>query len=227
MKRVLVTGSSRGIGKVVADILRAEGYAVVTHSVKSGGTDLVFDVADRAAAKAAIEADIAANGPYYAVVLNAGVCRDCGFAEMDGETWDEVIRTDLDGFYNVVKPCLMPMVLGRIRGRIVAISSASGVAGNRGQVNYAAAKAGLVGAVKSLAVEVAARGITVNAIAPGFIDAGMSAAMDGEAAETARKSIPMQRFGKPEEVALLVSYLLSDGAAYLTRQVVSINGGMY
>ena len=227
MKRVLVTGSSRGIGKVVADILRAEGYAVVTHSVKSGGTDLVFDVADRAAAKAAIEADIAANGPYYAVVLNAGVCRDCGFAEMDGETWDEVLRADLDGFYNVVNPCLMPMVLGRIRGRIVAISSASGVVGNRGQVNYAAAKAGLVGAVKSLAVEVAARGITVNAIAPGFIDAGMSAAMDAEAAESAKKLIPMQRFGRPEEVASLVSYLLSDGAAYLTRQVVSINGGMY
>ena len=227
MKRVLVTGSSRGIGKVVADVLRAEGYAVVTHSVKSGGTDLVFDVADRDAAKKAIDADIAANGPYYAVVLNAGVCRDCGFAEMDGEAWDDVVRTDLDGFYNVVKPCLMPMVLGRIRGRIVAISSSSGIAGNRGQVNYAAAKAGLVGAVKSLAVEVAARGITVNAIAPGFIDAGMSAAMDGEAAEIARKSIPMQRFGKPEEVASLVSYLLSDGAAYLTRQVVSINGGMF
>ena len=227
MKRVLVTGSSRGVGKVVADILRAEGYAVVTHSVKSRGTDLIFDVADRAAAKAAIEADIAANGPYYAVVLNAGVCRDCGFAEMDGETWDEVLRADLDGFYNVVKPCLMPMVLGRIRGRIVAVSSASGVAGNRGQVNYAAAKAGLVGAVKSLAVEVAARGITVNAIAPGFIDAGMSAAMDADAAESVRKSIPMQRFGKPEEVASLVSYLLSDGAAYLTRQVISLNGGMY
>ena len=121
MKRVLVTGSSRGVGKVVADVLRAEGYAVVTHSVKSGGTDLVFDVADRDAAKKAIDADIAANGPYYAVVLNAGVCRDCGFAEMDGETWDEVVRTDLDGFYNVVKPCLLPMVLGRIRGRIVAI----------------------------------------------------------------------------------------------------------
>ena len=174
MKRVLVTGSSRGIGKVVAD-----------------------------------------------------VCRDCGFAEMDGEAWDDVVRTDLDGFYNVVKPCLMPMVLGRIRGRIVAVSSASGVSGNRGQVNYAAAKAGLVGAVKSLAVEVAARGITVNAIAPGFIDAGMSAAMDADAAESARKSIPMQRFGRPEEVASLVSYLLSDGAAYLTRQVVSLNGGLY
>ena len=227
MKRVLVTGSSRGLGRAVADALAAEGYTVVTHSAKSGGTDLVFDVSDRAAAKAALEADIAANGPYYAVVLNAGVCRDRAFAEMEGDEWDDVVRTDLDGFYNVVKPCVMPMVMGRIRGRIVAISSASGVTGNRGQVNYAAAKAGLFGAVKSLAVELAARGITVNAIAPGFMDVGMSAAMPPEAAESARKSIPMQRFGRPVEIASLVSYLLSDGAAYLTRQVISVNGGMY
>ena len=126
MKRVLVTGSSRGLGRTIADVLRAEGYGVVTHSARSGGTDLVFDVSDRAAAKAAIESDIAANGPYYAVVLNAGVCRDRTFAEMDGREWDDVVRTDLDGFYNVLNPCLAPMVLGRVRGRIVAISSASG-----------------------------------------------------------------------------------------------------
>ena len=227
MKRVLVTGSSRGIGRAVADALRAEGYEVVTHSVRSGGTDLVFDVADRAAAKAALDADIAAHGPYYAVVLNAGINRDNAFPAMEDDEWDDVVRTDLDGFYNVLKPCLLPMIMARVRGRIVVLSSASGVVGNRGQVNYAAAKAGLVGAAKSLAVEVAKRGITVNAVAPGVIETDMTSTMLPEAVEEARKAIPMRRFGTPAEVASLVSYLLSDGAAYLTRQVISVNGGMY
>ena len=227
MKRVLVTGSSRGIGRAVADALRAEGYEVVTHSVRSGGTDLVFDVADRAAAKAALDADIAAHGPYYAVVLNAGINRDNAFPAMEDDEWDDVVRTDLDGFYNVLKPCLLPMIMARVRGRIVVLSSASGVVGNRGQVNYAAAKAGLVGAAKSLAVEVAKRGITVNAVAPGVIETDMTSTMPPEAVEEARKAIPMRRFGTPAEVASLVSYLLSDGAAYLTRQVISVNGGMY
>lgn len=161
MKRVLVTGSSRGIGKAIADALAAEGYQVVTHSVRSGGTDLQFDIADRAAAKAALEADIAANGPYYGVVLNAGVNRDNAFPAMEDEEWDKVIDTDLTGFYNVLKPCVMPMVSARIKGRIIALSSVSGIAGNRGQVNYSAAKAGIIGAVKALAVELAKRGITV------------------------------------------------------------------
>lgn len=227
MKRVLVTGSSRGIGRAIADALRAEGYAVVTHSVKSGGTDLVFDVADRAAAKSALEADIAASGPYYAVVLNAGISRDNAFPAMEDAEWDDVLRTDLDGFYNVLKPCLLPMVMERIRGRIVVLSSASGVVGNRGQVNYAAAKAGLIGAAKSLAVEVAKRGITVNAIAPGVVETDMARTIVPEAIEEVRRAIPMRRFGKPEEIASLVAYLLSDGAAYLTRQVISVNGGMY
>ena len=126
-KRVLVTGSSRGIGRAIADALASEGYEVVTHSVRSGGTDLVFDVSDRAAAKAALDADIAAHGAYYAVVLNAGISRDNAFPAMEDEEWDSVMRTDLDGFYNVLKPCLMPMIMERIRGRIVVLSSASGV----------------------------------------------------------------------------------------------------
>lgn len=227
MKRVLVTGSSRGIGKAIADALSAEGYQVVTHSVRSGGTDLQFDIADRAAAKAALEADIEANGPYYGVVLNAGVNRDNAFPAMEDEEWDKVIDTDLTGFYNVLKPCVMPMVSGRIKGRIIALSSVSGIAGNRGQVNYSAAKAGIIGAVKALAVELAKRGITVNAIAPGVIETEMVDSIIPEAIEEVKKAIPMRRFGKPSEIASLVSYLLSDGAAYLTRQVISVNGGMF
>lgn len=227
MKRVLVTGSSRGIGKAIADALAAECYQVVTHSIRSGGTDLQFDIADRAAAKAALEADIAANGPYYGVVLNAGVNRDNAFPAMEDEEWDKVIDTDLTGFYNVLKPCVMPMVSARIKGRIIALSSVSGIAGNRGQVNYSAAKAGIIGAVKALAVEFAKRGITVNAIAPGVIETEMVDSIIPEAIDEVKKAIPMRRFGKPSEIASLVSYLLSDGAAYLTRQVISVNGGMF
>ena len=225
MKRVLVTGSSRGIGKAIADRLKADGFDVVTHAVRSPQADLHFDVADRESARSVLEADIAANGPYHGVVLNAGVNADAPFPVLEGDMWDRVIGTDLTGFYNVLKPLVMPMVSNRIRGRIVAISSVSGIVGNRGQVNYSAAKAGVIGAVKALAVELAKRGITVNAVAPGVIDTEMAAAI--EEPELVRKAIPMRRFGTCEEVAAAVSFLFRDEAAYITRQVISVNGGLF
>ena len=224
-RRVLVTGASRGIGKAVADRLRADGFDVVTHSVKSPGTDLMFDVSDRDACKAAIEADVEKNGPYYGVVLNAGVNRDNAFPGMEDAEWDQVIDTDLGGFYNVLKPCIMPMVSAHFKGRIVAMSSVSGLIGNRGQVNYSAAKAGVIGAVKALAVELARRGITVNAVAPGLIETDMSGAL-ADMQDEVKKAIPMRRLGKAEEVAAAVSFLFRDEAAYITRQVISVNGGL-
>ena len=224
MKRVLVTGSSRGIGKAIAERLRADGFDVVTHAVRSPDVDLHFDVADREEVRRVLEADVEANGPYYGVVLNAGVAADAPFPALEGEAWDRVLRTDLDGFYNVLKPLVMPMVSNRIRGRIVAISSVSGVAGNRGQVNYSAAKAGVIGAVKALAVELAKRGITVNAVAPGVIETEMAASIEFQ--DEVRKAIPMRRFGTPEEVAAVVAFLFREDAAYVTRQVISVNGGL-
>lgn len=224
MKRILVTGASRGIGKAIAQRLKDEGYVVVTHSYKSEGTDLKFNIADRDECKRVIEADIAANGPYYGVVLNAGIASDNPFPALEDEQWDSVIRTDLDGFYNVLKPIVMPMISARIKGRIIALSSVSGVVGNRGQVNYSAAKAGVIGAVKALAVELAKRGITVNAVAPGVIETEMIKEIP---VEEVKKAIPMRRFGTCEEVAALVSYLVSEEASYVTRQVISINGGMF
>ena len=224
-KRVLVTGSSRGIGKAVADRLRADGFEVVTHSVRSPGTDLQFDVSDRDACRAAIEADIERNGPYYGVVLNAGVNRDNVFPGMEDAEWDQVIDTDLGGFYNVLKPCVMPMISAHFKGRIVAMSSVSGIIGNRGQVNYSAAKSGVIGAVKALAVELARRGITVNAVAPGLIETDMVESL-ADMQEEMKKAIPMRRLGKAEEVAAVVSFLVREEAAYVTRQVISVNGGL-
>ena len=225
MKRVLVTGSSRGIGKAVAERLRSDGFEVVTHAVKSEGVDLRFDIADREVTRRVLEEDVAAHGPYFGVVLNAGVAVDAPFPVLEGDMWDRVVDTDLTGFYNVLKPLVMPMISNRIRGRIVALSSVSGLVGNRGQVNYSAAKAGIIGAVKALAVELAKRGITVNAVAPGVIETEMAASI--EEPELVKRAIPMRRFGTVEEVAAVVSFLFRDEAAYVTRQVISVNGGLF
>jgi 3-oxoacyl-[acyl-carrier protein] reductase len=187
------------------------------------GTVLQFDVTDRAGARAALEKDVAANGPYYGIVCNAGVTRDNTFAALSETDWDEVLDTSLGGFYNVVHPLVMPMVRARKGGRIVTIASVSGIMGNRGQVNYSAAKAGLIGATKALAAELASRAITVNCVAPGFIETDMT---EGLALEQVLKAIPMNRTGKPGEVAAAVDFLLSDDAAYITRQVISVNGGL-
>jgi 3-oxoacyl-[acyl-carrier protein] reductase len=239
MRSVLVTGASKGIGAAIAGALSAAGFHVVAHyrndragaqrttdaiAAQGGAARLVqFDVADRAATRSAIEADIEANGPYYGVVNNAGIHRDNAFPMLSGDDWDAVIRTDLDGFYNVLHPCVMPMIRAHRGGRIVTLSSVSGVAGNRGQTNYSAAKAGVIGATKALALELAKRNITVNCVAPGLIDTGM---LDGMDVEGALRTIPARRLGRPEEVAGLVAYLFSDAAGYITRQVIRIDGGL-
>ena len=230
MRRALVTGSSRGIGRAIALRLARDGFAVTAHC-RSGIAEarqvsssvLQFDVRDRAAAKAALEADVAKNGAYYAVVVNAGIARDNTFAALSDEDWDEVLDTSLGGFYNIMRPLVMPMVRAKSGGRIVVLSSVSGVMGNRGQVNYSAAKAGLAGAAKALAVELASRKITVNCVAPGPIATDMIA---GAPLEEMLKMVPVGRVGTPEEVAATVAFLVSDDAAYITRQVIGVNGGM-
>lgn len=238
-RRVLITGSSRGIGRAIALSLAGDGFAVtvngrsdsdalketVAQIRESGGeaNTLIADIQDRAGIQSLIEADIEQNGAYYGVVANAGLHRDGAFPALSDEDWDEVIGVNLDGFYNVVKPCVMPMVRLRSGGRIIAISSVSGVMGNRGQVNYSAAKAGLIGATKALAVEMAKRKISVNCVAPGIIESEMS---DDLSDDLVKDIVPMRRRGKDSEVAALVRYLMSDPAEYITRQVISINGGM-
>jgi 3-oxoacyl-[acyl-carrier protein] reductase len=184
---------------------------------------MAFDVADRGEALRQLEAKVAADGPFYGIVCNAGITRDGAFPALSGEDWDQVLGVGLDGFFNVVQPLVLPMVKTRKGGRIVCISSVSGVVGNRGQVNYSAAKAGLIGAAKALAVELATRGITVNCIAPGLIESEL---VDDTVLERALQAIPMNRVGRPEDVAAAVAFLFSDDAGYITRQVLGVNGGL-
>ena len=237
---VLVTGSSRGIGRAIALNLSDAGYDIVVHCrsrrdeaeavlaeiVAKGRAARViqFDIADRAASAAALEADVTAHGAYYGVVCNAGLTRDGAFPGLTSEDWDQVLRTNLDGFYNVLHPLVMPMIRRRKAGRIVCITSVSGMIGNRGQVNYSASKAGVIGAAKALAVELAKRKITVNCVAPGLIDTDM---LDPDVpVEQILKVIPMERTGTPEEVAAAVRFLVSPEAGYITRQVLAVNGGL-
>ncbi len=238
-RTVLVTGASKGIGAAIAQRLAADGLTVVAHygrdaegasatadSIRRSGGKfrlLSFDIADREACRQVLEDDMAANGAYWAAVLNAGITRDAAFPALSDDDWDQVLTTNLDGFYNVLKPVVMPMVSARQGGRIVTVSSVAGLVGNRGQVNYSAAKAGIIGATKALAIELAKRQITVNCVAPGIIETQMTADLP---VDEAMKMIPMRRFGKVAEVAALVAFLCSDDAGYITRQVLSVNGGM-
>lgn len=238
-KTVLVTGSSRGIGKAIALYLAKQGFDLVIHCrsrIKQAGEVvaeieklgrqariLQFDIADREQCSDRLTQDIDNHGAYYGVVCNAGISADNAFPSLTGEQWDSVIHSNLDGFYNVLQPVIMPMVRRRKPGRIVTLSSVSGLMGNRGQVNYSAAKAGIIGATKALALEMAKRDITVNCVAPGLIETEM---VDELPLDEIKKMIPARRLGSPKEVAAAVAFLMSEEAGYVTRQVISVNGGL-
>lgn len=237
-KKVLITGASGGIGRAIALACAREGYEIVAHfnngagkaeelkkQIESEGGKcslLKFNISDRNECKEVLENWTNENGAFWGIVLNAGICRDNAFPALTDENWDDVIHTNLDGFYNVLKPLVMPLCRKK-QGRIITISSVSGITGNRGQTNYSASKAGIIGATKALAVELASRRITVNCIAPGFIETDM---IKDAPVEHILPTIPMQRAGKPEEVAAVAIFLLSEGASYITRQVLSVNGGI-
>lgn len=240
-KQVLITGSARGIGREAALYLAKNGFDIILHCKNNIGKAnelleeikreydvnvriLQFDIKDRMQCFDVLTKDIKEHGIYYGVVLNAGISKDNVFPVMDENEWDDVLRTNLDGFYNVLKPIIMPMIEKRVKGRIVTLSSVSGLAGNRGQVNYSASKAGIIGATKALSLELAKRGITVNCVAPGVIDTDMTKDLPKD---ELKKIIPMKRFGKAKEVASLINYLMSEDAAYITGQVISVNGGLY
>lgn len=238
MNDVLVTGASRGIGKAIALYLAENGYNLVLHCSKNAerlndlkseieskgvkARTLAFDISNRAEAKKVLLNDIETNGVYYGIVLNAGIAMDNPFPAMEDNEWDKVLDTNLGGFYNVIRPIIMPLIQAK-KGRIVVMSSISGQCGNRGQVNYSASKAGLIGAAKALSQEVAKRHITVNCVAPGVIETEMTEDLPQEVV----KQIPMKRMGSAKEVASAVNYLLSEDAGYITGQVIAINGGLY
>lgn len=237
-KYVLVTGASGGIGRAIALAAAKAGYEVVAHynhgkekvdalvsEIEAAGgkaSSIQFDVADRADCAAKLGAWSEEHGAFWGIVCNAGICADNAFPALSDENWDSVIHTNLDGFYNVLKPLVMPLCRKK-KGRIITIASVSGVIGNRGQVNYSASKAGIIGATKALAVELASRKITVNCIAPGFIETDM---VKDAPVEHILPTIPMGRAGKPGEVASAAVFLLSEGASYITRQIIGINGGL-
>ena len=239
-KSILITGASGSIGLAISKKVIANGYdAVMCYNKNDSFIDdikdyakdynvnirfLQIDVLNREEVKNILINDIEENNAYYGIVLSSGITMDNAFPAMTGDEWDKVIDVNLKSFYNIVNPLIMPMIRNRNGGRIIAISSVSGIIGNRGQVNYSASKAGLIGAVKSLAIELGKRNITVNCIAPGIIESEM---VNDEIIEHAKNMISLKKIGKPEDIANTVNFLLSEEANYITRQVISVDGGMF